>query len=136
MLDQQVVRAALKSFRAFRDSSWASQLSPSTAYLQHLPNSSLQSLGKLSTESFNWTDPAWCIRVLEQRAARLVAALDEHADEPDPSEYQRVSKAVTEAFVAARVGEMIKDAASLSLETRDAITRLFILVSFSRCLLV
>lgn len=45
---------------------------------------------------------------MEWRAALLVRELAKNLDDPDISAGQRVARAVTEAFVAARVGDIIK----------------------------
>lgn len=54
-----------------------------------------------------WDDPQTSILLLEWRAAHIVRARAEHADDPDASTDQRVSRAVSEAFIAAQVGEML-----------------------------
>ncbi|KAG6818991.1 hypothetical protein H0H93_016586 [Arthromyces matolae] len=55
----------------------------------------------------SWSDPNTAIRLLELRAAFLVREYARTKDQPDASVYQRVSKAVTEAFVAVQVGSLI-----------------------------
>lgn len=70
--------------------------------------------------------------LLEWRAAFLVHELAQTVDQPDANIAQRVSKAVTEAFVAARVGEMIHDFKSeqgASQVDHDVVGKLFNLVS-------
>ncbi|CAK5263611.1 unnamed protein product [Mycena citricolor] len=112
VLDGQVLRAALK---AFKNLSSSKELAPSSFYLrlvldtQHVPP-------RLGPES--WSDPAISILLLEWRAARLVNEAALVAASPDPTTTQRVSKAVTEAFVAARIGEMIATLASESTVVR------------------
>lgn len=129
VLDQQVVRAALKSFRSLfsSQSPSASTLSPFSYYLRLLlePSSQPPDLSESS-----WKDPATSILLLEWRAAFLVRAHSQTADEPDASVNQRVSKAVTEAFVASQVDKTI---ASLSLPARSAqpVHALYLLVSHS-----
>ena len=105
MLDQQVVRAALKAFDALvvRKTRRASELTPSTSYLRHLASSSSSSGLVL-----NWSDPQSIIALLERRAAAMVQERATHLTDPDASLDQRVSRAVTDAFIAAQVGEIIK----------------------------
>ena len=102
MLDQQVVRAALKAFDALavRKTRTTNDLTPSTAYLRHLLAP--------PPPSAKWDDPQTAITLLEQRAALMVRDRALHLREPDASMDQRVSRAVTDAFVAAQVGEIIR----------------------------
>ncbi|KAF5353255.1 hypothetical protein D9756_008030 [Leucocoprinus leucothites] len=105
VLDQQVVRAAVKSYGNLLKSKDASSLSPSTAYLRLLA----ANVTKPSIPSEGaWQEPATVILLLEWRAALLVHEFAKNISEPDASAGQRVAKAVTEAFVAARVGDIIK----------------------------
>ncbi|KAJ7918317.1 peroxisomal oxidase [Mycena leptocephala] len=117
VLDGQVLRAALKAFRGIFTSTppaTVSSLSPTSHYLQ------------LSSES--WTQPETAILLLEWRAALLVHESARTLSEPDATVTQRVSRAVTEAFVAARVGEMM-DALGPALKQREAevVRKLYIL---------
>lgn len=128
VLDQQVTRAALKSYRALLSSSSPSesQLSPSTQYLRvFLP-------GHSQPPSINakWDDPQTAILLLEWRAALSVKAYATHHEDSDASIDRRVSKAITEAFVASQVGEMLKTLQD-KLPGREAqvLRRLFTLVS-------
>jgi len=129
VLDQQVVRAAVKSFRSLfsSQSPSASTLSSSSYYLRLLlePSTSPPDLSELT-----WQDPATSILLLEWRAALLVREYSQTAAEPDASVNQRVSKAATEAFIAAQVGQIIR---SLSLPacSVDSVRALYILVSLS-----
>jgi len=81
---------------------------------------------ELSSES--WTQPETAILLLEWRAALLVHESARTLSEPDATVTQRVSRAVTEAFVAARVGEMM-DALGPALKQREAevVRKLYIL---------
>ena len=128
VLDKQVVRAALKSFRALfsSHSPSASALSPSSSYLRLLLEPSEPP--ELSESSLQ--DPMMLILLLEWRAALLVREHSETAAEPDAGVDQRVSKAVTEAFIAAQVGKMITSL-SLPASARSAhcIRALYMLVS-------
>ena len=102
VLDQQVVRAALKAFDALavRKTRTANDLTPSTSYLRHLLSP--------PPPSSQWDDPQMAITLLEQRAALMVRERALHLREPDASMDQRVSRAVTDAFVAAQVGEIVR----------------------------
>lgn len=107
MLDQQVTRAALKSYKALRSSSAPaeSQLSSFTRFLRvFIPGHAHSQL-----PSFNapWDDSHSAILLLEWRAALSVRAYANHQQDPDASIDHRVSKAVTEAFVASQIGEMM-----------------------------
>ncbi|KAJ7310906.1 acyl-CoA dehydrogenase/oxidase C-terminal [Mycena albidolilacea] len=120
VLDGQVLRAALKAFRGiFATSSppsKASSFSPISHYLRLLLEKELVS-PELSPAS--WTHPATAILLLEWRAALIVHECAQTLKEPDASVTQRVSRAVTEAFVAGRVGEMIESLRAV-LEEREA----------------
>jgi acyl-CoA oxidase len=126
-LDQQVVRAALKSLKGL---SSADKLTPSSLYLRLLlPGSQLASVSPTEEE---WRDPLTAINLLEWRAALLVKELGSNLKDPDASVVQRVSKAITEAFVARQVGEMIKQCASKSTgtgtqRTSDVLVQVFLL---------
>jgi acyl-CoA oxidase len=127
VLDQQVVRAALKSHKILFSTKYssASQLSPLSYYLRLLFDSAV-TLPDPSQSS--WNNPTLLILLLEWRAARLVQELAQNQSETDPSINQRVSKAVTEAFVATQVGEMINKLSLLS-EEKSVVSDLYILVS-------
>lgn len=105
VLDQQVVRAAVKSHNNMLESRDASTLSPSTTYLRLLLGNAT---GPSLPPDTSWQDPATAIHLLEWRAALLVREYAQNIDELDAFAGQRVAKAVTEAFVAARVGDTIK----------------------------
>lgn len=108
VLDEQVVRAALKSYKNLQSTSSPSpsQLSPSSFYLRLLLKSSEKP--PVLTPS-SWKDPHNAICLLEWRAAFMVKELAQHQKDADASANQRVSKAVTDAFVATRVGHMIQE---------------------------
>ncbi|KAI0659517.1 peroxisomal oxidase [Cubamyces menziesii] len=107
VLDQQVVRAALKAYDALvvRKTRSISGLTPSTAYLRSLA----EVTPSLSAASRGWTDPHTAIVLLERRAAAMVQDRAKHASEPDASSDHRVARAVTDAFVGAQVGEINRD---------------------------
>ena len=70
--------------------------------------------------------------LLEWRAALVVQELGRNAKDVDAGVFQRVSKAVTGAFVAGQVGDMI-DGLKGQLSTgkaREVLTKLFTLVRF------
>ncbi|KNZ71905.1 Peroxisomal acyl-coenzyme A oxidase 1 [Termitomyces sp. J132] len=106
VLDQQVVRAALKSYTNLTTSANPSavSLSPSTAYLRLLL-SKQPAASSPSLES--WNDAQTSIALLEWRAALVVREHAKTKNQADASVNQRVAKAVTEAFVAAQVGKII-----------------------------
>jgi hypothetical protein len=79
-----------------------------------------------------WTDITALVQLLEWRAARIVQELARNPDVVDASMNQRVSKAVTEAFVAAQVAEIVADLTLPSTE-REVVTDVYKLVS--SCLL-
>lgn len=107
VLDQQVVRAALKTLRNLFSTGKPdpSSLSPSSRYLRLLVPPASSPAFTLSVEQ--WADPATCSLLLEWRAALLVSELAKNIKDMDASVYQRVSKAVSETFVGRQVVEMI-----------------------------
>lgn len=102
VLDQQVERAAVKAYRSFSNATSA-ELTPSTAYLQTLAQ------GRGTYGVINWMDPLTCVDLLERRAAFIVRSHTNNLQSPDASAIQRVSKAVTEAFIARQVLGFIQD---------------------------
>lgn len=136
VLDQQVVRAALKSYANILKKQDTSTLSPSNAYLRFLVqnnnNNSNNATPSVSSPDA-WQKPTTAILLLELRAALLVRELARSTDNPDASVSHRVGKAVTEAFVAARVGEMIQglpEAFEGNGRTIKVLGRLYLLVTF------
>jgi acyl-CoA oxidase len=78
-----------------------------------------------------WLDPATSILLLDWRAALVVQELAKNAKEPDASVFQRVSKAVSEAFAGRQVGEMLSELKAKFGETSKesvVVGRLFLLV--------
>ncbi|KAJ7718945.1 peroxisomal oxidase [Mycena metata] len=116
VLDGQVLRAALKAFRGLFTSTSGHSLSPTSQYLRLLRD---KNLIPPELDSTSWSHPATAILLLEWRAALLVNESAQTLSEPDATLTQRVSRAVTEAFVAARVGEMI-DSLKSALKQREA----------------
>lgn len=118
ILDFQVVRAAVKAFKAYSSSKVpeVSQSSPFTRFLRHQSkytgsqgSSGSSSQPDNSDISFSWHDPHTAVYLLEQRALSAVRDYAKYEDEPDADAAQRVAKAVTEAFVAAQVEKFICD---------------------------
>ncbi|KAJ6543324.1 peroxisomal oxidase [Mycena sp. CBHHK59/15] len=108
VLDQQVLRAVLNSFRGLftsKPSPTSASLSPSSYYLRLLLDTKLV---PPELNEASWEQPVTPILLLEWRAALLVHEIAQTIADPDATATQRVSRAVTEAFVAARVGEMIE----------------------------
>ncbi|KAG9033601.1 hypothetical protein FRB95_014589 [Tulasnella sp. JGI-2019a] len=110
VLDQQVVRAAVKSYRNLTTSS--SSLPPSSRYL-HL----LQSGSAVHCQiKVDWDDMAASVVLLEWRAALSVQSMAQGHDINDASADHRVAFAITEAFIARRVLECVE---RLALPQRD-----------------
>ncbi|EKM75391.1 hypothetical protein AGABI1DRAFT_79987 [Agaricus bisporus var. burnettii JB137-S8] len=106
VLNKQVIRAAQKSYTNILKSKDVFNLSSSNAYLRLLVGE--HSMPSLPSDS-EWQNPATAVLLLEWRAALLVRELAQHVDDLDASATQRTAGAVTEAFIAARVMEMIKE---------------------------
>ncbi|KLO15570.1 peroxisomal oxidase [Schizopora paradoxa] len=115
VLDQQVVRATLKSYKEVlsRKSFDNSELSPFSSYLRLLQSGTESSSIEFRSIEL-WHDWKTLILVLEWRAALLVEARANSSSEIYSD--QRVSKAVSDAFVASQIGEMISN---LSLQRSD-----------------
>lgn len=106
VLDLQVVRAAVKAYKRYVSTNIPdpATLSPSTSYLR------LLSVKSEDAEiSGGWADPHTSVYLLEQRAVHMVLEYAAHEGDPDASAPQRVSRAVTEAFVAAQVEGFIHE---------------------------
>ncbi|EJF61379.1 peroxisomal oxidase [Dichomitus squalens LYAD-421 SS1] len=93
VLDQQVVRAALKAHDALTRGAGA--LTPSAAYLRLLVAQDAEAQAEAEAEAE--AKGGWGTR---ERAR--------HARDPDASMDQRVSRAVTDAFVAVQVSEIVR----------------------------
>ncbi|PIL25736.1 hypothetical protein GSI_11486 [Ganoderma sinense ZZ0214-1] len=111
VLDAQVVRAALKAFARAASSTPAqgAELAPNEAYLRWLtdPNPDAGVNAGHSVSTARWGNPRRVVEMLERRAACMVRERAAHAADPDASMDQRVARAVTDAFVAAQVDEVI-----------------------------
>lgn len=136
VLDMQVVRAALKSYKRLFSTQNPSDstLSPSSYYLRLVLKPSAQSGLPQLHDPFVWDDPYTSILLLEWRAALIVQECARNLSSPDASVNQRVSKAVTEAFVAVQVGDIMKTL-SLSGETKRYVQDLFKLVCIDSLLI-
>lgn len=112
MLDQQVVRAALKACEKVQNAtslSGDSSSSPFNAYLRYVRRRGAVSQDK-NPQHPVWADWRCSVMLLELRAARIVEdrLAAEKTRDADASFDQRVSRAVTEAYVAAQIGELIE----------------------------
>ena len=127
VLDEQVVRAALKSHKnllSAKDPS-ASLLSPSSYCLRFLVDGSDR---MPSLTNAWWKDLTSAVLLLEWRAALVVQDLALNQSNPDASANQRVSKAVVEAYVAVQVARMIQEL-ELTDEDKSIVGDLYRLVS-------
>lgn len=106
MLDLQVVRAAVKAYKAYSSTARPdpSTLSPTTHYLRLLSEQPLD-----DKASGSWADPHTSVFVLQQRALCMVREYAKHESDPDASAPQRVSRAVTEAFISSQVESFIHE---------------------------
>ena len=131
VLDLQVVRAAVKAYKRYVSSAIPdpSTLSPSTVYLRllHTAQRDDVALG-------GWTDPRTAVHLLELRALFMVREYAKNEADPDASAPQRVSRAVSEAFVAAQVEAFFQGLCSqLPNKDADIIKDLLTLVSNRTC---
>lgn len=124
VLDGQVVRAALKSYNLLA-STPDRPLGLHSNYLRLLSGSQL-SRPVISTTT--WQDHAAIIHLLEWRAALSVQSAAQHLDHPDAGITHRLSKVITEAFVATQVGDMVSDLNQLSQKEASALGGLYLLV--------
>ncbi|KAG2354563.1 peroxisomal oxidase [Suillus spraguei] len=132
ILDGQVVRAATKSCKAVLSSTLAvAKLPLPSAYLRLL---STTSEAPPQVTASTWQDVRSVVLLLEWRAALMVKNFTQTpaSADVDASINQRLAKAVTEAFVAAQVSEMINDLAILPSEDAKVVGclyRLYLLMS-------
>lgn len=132
VLDGQVVRAATKLCKAVLSStSSAAKLPLPSAYLRLL---SATSEAPPQVTASTWHDVRTVVLLLEWRAALMVKNFTQTSasGDVDASVNQRLAKAVTEAFVAAQVGEMISNLAVLPSEDAKVVGclyRLYLLTS-------
>ncbi|OJA14153.1 hypothetical protein AZE42_09596 [Rhizopogon vesiculosus] len=124
VLDGQVVRAATKLCNAVLSSTSAvTKLPPPSAYLRLLSANSTPAPVTAST----WHDVSSVVFLLEWRAALMVKNFTQTQGkaEVDANINQRLAKAVTEAFVAVQVGEMINNLTTLPSEDANVVGRLY-----------
>jgi acyl-CoA oxidase len=125
VLDGQVVRAAMKSCKAVLSSTSAVSTLPLTsAYLRLL---STTSEPPPQVTASTWHDIHSVVLLLEWRAAFMVKNFTQTpaGRDVDASVNQRLAKAVTEAFVAAQVGEMINNLSNLPWEDAKVVGSLY-----------
>ncbi|KAG1744608.1 acyl-CoA dehydrogenase/oxidase C-terminal [Suillus paluster] len=122
VLDGQVVRAATKLCKAVLSSASAvAKLPLPSIYLRHLSaNSAVPPQVTAST----WQDVPSVVLLLEWRAALMMKNFTKTGD-VDTNANQRLAKAITEAFVAAQVGEMINNVKTLPSEDAKAVGCLY-----------
>lgn len=120
-----MARAAIKAYNAFRSKPGSgSALSPSTRYLRSLSDA------QSTVSPAPWTNTKALVSLLERRAAHVVQHLAQHVENPDAGANQRVSRAVTEAFVAAETSNSVDTIQALLAKTEsDPLVDLLILVS-------
>lgn len=125
VLDGQVVRAATKLCKAVLSSALVvSKLPLPSAYLRLL---STTGEAPPQVTASTWHDVQSVVLLLEWRAALMVKNFTQTPanGDVDASVNQRLAKAVTEAFVAAQVGEMINNLANLPSEDAKAVGCLY-----------
>lgn len=120
VLDGQVARAAVKSYRS-------SLLVPAqpfgiySSYIRLLNDKYPTPISDART----WQSPLAVIHLLEWRAALMLKSHVQTMDEPDANANQRLSKAVTDAYVAVQIGEMFEGLGILPERERDVIGKLY-----------
>ena len=125
VLDGQVVRAALKSYKLLI-STPDRPLGLHSNYLRLLSGGQ-SSRPVMSTTM--WQDHAAIIHLLEWRAALAVQSAAQNLNHPDAGINHRLSKAIAEAFVATQVGDMVATLNELPHNERRALRDLYLLVS-------
>jgi len=124
VLDGQVARAAVKSYQS-------SLLTPAqpfgiySSYIRLLNDKYPTPISDART----WQNPLAVIHLLEWRAALMLKSHVQTMDEPDANANQRLSKAVTDAYVAVQIGEMLDELGILPERERGVIGKLYHLVS-------
>ncbi|KAI6017882.1 acyl-CoA dehydrogenase/oxidase C-terminal [Pisolithus marmoratus] len=120
VLDGQVVRAAMKAYQA-SISTPASPLAAHLSYIRLLKGEH----PKPVVDTTIWQNSNAIIYLLEWRAALVLKEFVRTLDELDASANQRLSKAVTDAFIAVRIGEMITGLDMLPRQEGDIIRALY-----------
>ncbi|KAG1838610.1 peroxisomal oxidase [Suillus tomentosus] len=132
VLDGQVVRAATKLCKAVLSSTSAvAELPLPSAYLRLL---STTSEAPPQVTASTWHDVRSVVLLLEWRAALMVKNFTQTpaSGDVDANVNQRLARAITEAFVAAQVGEMINNLTNLPSEDARVVGclyRLYLLTS-------
>lgn len=132
VLDGQVVRAATKLCKAVLSSTSAvANLPLPSAYLRLL---STTSGAPPQVTASTWHDVRSVVLLLEWRAALMVKNFTQTpaSGDVDANVNQRLARAITEAFVAAQVGEMINNLTNLPSEDARVVGclyRLYLLTS-------
>lgn len=132
VLDGQVVRAATKLCKAVLSSTSAvANLPLPSAYLRLL---STTSEAPPQVTASTWHDVRSVVILLEWRAALMVKNFTQTqaSGDVDANVNQRLARAITEAFVAAQVGEMINNLTNLPSEEARVVGclyRLYLLTS-------
>lgn len=125
VLDGQVVRAALKSYNLLA-STPDRPLGLHSNYLRLLcRDQSSRPVIRPTT----WQDHTAIIQLLEWRAALAVQSAARNLNHSDAGINHRLSKAVTEAFVATQVGDMVAALNQLPHDESCALRDLYLLVS-------
>ena len=101
-----MARGSLKAYRNLFSSDPPSigSLSPFFSHLRHLVDPS----PTFSNSQYEWRTPGISIYLLELRAALIVRNYVHDSGNSDTAANQRVANAVTEAFIAMLVGNMIQ----------------------------
>ena len=100
-------------------------LTPSSRYLRTLNDT------QAAIQYTSLKDPKVLLDLLERRAAHSVRHLANNLNNPDASAYQRVSRAVSEAFVAAQTLNSIEAVkANFVKGNSNLLINLFILVGY------
>ncbi|KAI6019262.1 acyl-CoA dehydrogenase/oxidase C-terminal [Pisolithus microcarpus] len=124
VLDGQVVRAAMKSYHAFM-STPSSPLGLHSSYIRLLKGNDPKPVLKEPTTTTIWQNSNSIVHLLEWRAALVLSEVVRHVDDLDANANQRLSKAVTDAFVAVKIGEMITGLDVLPRREGDVIRALY-----------
>ncbi|KAG8221682.1 acyl-CoA dehydrogenase/oxidase C-terminal [Butyriboletus roseoflavus] len=127
VLDGQVVRAALKSYNLLV-STPGRPLGVHSNYLRLLGG---VSRARPVISITMWQDHAAIIHLLEWRAALAVQSAAQNLNHPDAGINHRLSKAITDAFVATQVGDMVAALDQLPHNERCALRDLYLLYLLS-----
>lgn len=122
------MRSSLKAYRTLFSTIPASvsSLTPFSAHLRYLVDPSGP---EFLHSRYDWRIPGDSIRLLELRAALIVRNYAHESNILDTTVNQRIAGAVTEAFVARQVGNMIQDLSKLGSDGQT-IKKLYLLVRF------